>query len=319
MTIIRLSGAAGLLLLASTASVLAADSLPGAAFSGPAPETIEAPSVISSEAPADGAVGTGWYLRGDIGYGMGDIALEGDIGVPYVVEGQDSDGNTITWTERSKTRLTDADRGNFFMGGLGFGYDFGWIRTDLTVDMSSKSKVEASRRGTDSLRVSGDYRCETDAACIAEEQAKLSTLTTFLNVYADLGNWNGISPYVGAGVGAAYVDWSEHKTSETCRSLTGGCVPGYPDEATSIDPLSRTWRQDDSSNWRLAWALMAGVSYNLDENLALDLGYRYTRITDGNVVSNVRGTAGLGIGSIDYEDLENHEIRAGLRYTLPSD
>jgi opacity protein-like surface antigen len=318
MMTIRLSGAAGLFLLASTASGLSADSLAGA-FSGPGPETIAAPSVVSSEAPADGAVGTGWYLRGDIGYGTGDITLKGDVDVPYLVEGQDEDGDTITWTERSDTRLTKTERGNFFMGGLGVGYDHGWIRGDLTVDLSSKSTVEASRRGTDALHAAGDYRCETDAGCIAEERAKLSLVTTFLNLYADLGNWKGISPYVGAGVGAAFVDWSEHKTTETCRSFNGGCVPGYADDAVSMDPLRRTWQQDNSSEWRLAWALMAGVSYNLDENLALDLGYRYMRIDDGNLVSNVRGSTGDGLGKIDYEDLENHEIRAGLRYTLPSD
>ena len=205
------------------------------------------------------------------------------------------------------------------MGGLGFGYDQGWIRGDLTVDLSSNSKVKASRRGTDGIAVPSDYRCESDASCLAEERVELSTLTTFLNVYADIGQWNGLSPYVGVGLGAAYVDWSDHRTTQTCHSSTGGCIPGYADTAENIDPIIKSWRQDDSSDWRLAWALMAGVSYSLDENLSVDIGYRYTRIEDGSVLSNVRGTAEGGLGKIEYEDLQNHEIRAGLRYTLATD
>jgi opacity protein-like surface antigen len=312
MTTPRLIRAAGLLLLASTSSTLAADS----GLSGTAPET--SPMIIESEVPKP-VVGKGWYLRGDIGYGTGEIALEGDIDVPYYVFGEDGEGNPISWTERSSTKIGNVERGNFWSGGLGVGYDHGFVRGDITLDYTSKSKVTASRRGSDNLMVSGDYRCETDGACRAEERAEVGTLTTLLNVYADIGSFKGLSPYVGAGIGFSYVDWDTHKTIETCRSLADGCQPGYEDPASSADANGKTWRQNDSSNWRIAWALMAGVSYNLDENLALDVGYRYTGIEDGNLISNFLSAGGRPSGKLDYEDFANHEVRAGLRYTLPAE
>ncbi|MCB4770992.1 outer membrane beta-barrel protein [Ancylobacter sp. Lp-2] len=104
--------------------------------------------------------------------------------------------------------------------GLGIGGRFAdWLRLDLTADY--RTKADYSLGG-----ISGDY----------------SVGTVLANGYLDLGNWHGLTPYVGAGIGLGYADLD---------------LPGF------------------GSGWGLAWAAMGGVAIDLAPNWQLDLGYRY--------------------------------------------
>jgi opacity protein-like surface antigen len=114
---------------------------------------------------------SGWYLRGDLGYGWGQISsTQSATGFP----------NTIT-----------SSLGNAPTGGVGFGIKRGWIRTDLTADYLSDMKY----RGT--------------VAVPDDVTAKMSAWSVLLNGYLDLGSWYRVSPYIGAGVGAARVKKSD--------------------------------------------------------------------------------------------------------------
>lgn len=105
--------------------------------------------------------------------------------------------------------------------GLGVGYQFNnWLRGDVTLDYQFASRFAAG----DNPIVAG---------------SKMWSSATFANGYVDIGTWWGVTPYVGAGIGAAY------------NNLGG------------------------FSNWNFAWAGMAGAAYHLSPNLSIDLGYRY--------------------------------------------
>ena len=161
------------------------------------------------------------------------------------------------------------------------------------------------------------YRCEGDAFCRAKESGDVSTLTVLANAYADLGEYYGITPYVGAGVGASYVSWSDWKTTQGCLGSGHDCTPDY----AMTDPehiwQNLTWKQKgDSDKWSLAWALMAGASYKLSDKLDLDVGYRYLKIEDGDVQTDYKYVNGEKIGKLEYKDFANHEVRAGLRYNF---
>ena len=111
-----------------------------------------------------------WYLRGDIGYVVAD-----DPAVSY------ADGVVQFLNEE----FDDA----WLIGG-GFGYRYNsWFRTDVTFDYRAF-----------------DFTGNTPCGCPGDsvETYKLDTWTFMLNAYADLGTWYGVTPYVGAGVGAAY-------------------------------------------------------------------------------------------------------------------
>jgi opacity protein-like surface antigen len=105
--------------------------------------------------------------------------------------------------------------------GAGVGYQFSnWLRADLTVDYQFPSRFSI----LDNPLVAGN---------------KLWSSAVFANGYVDLGTWFGVTPYVGAGIGAAY------------NSLAGEGL------------------------WNFAWAGMVGAAYHLSPNLAVDFGYRY--------------------------------------------
>ncbi len=119
--------------------------------------------------------------------------------------------------------------------GLGVGYNFSsWLRGDVTLDYQFGSRFSAA----DNPIVAGQ---------------KLWSSSLFANGYVDLGTWFGVTPYIGAGVGAAYNNLA------------------------------------DEGRWNVAWAAMVGAAYHLSTNLSVDFGYRYADLgsamaLDGSLV-----------------------------------
>ena len=192
---------------------------------------------------------------------LGGWYLRGDISYDF-----ETKGTIFVNTSLSSTSYIDMDFDDAWNIGVGLGYTFNdWFRADITGDIRTPAHWEDA---------------DTDVA--------ISTI--MLNGYATLGSFSGISPYVGAGIGGAHVNWS---------SIT---VPGIgPVGVYTNDPL-----------WRFAYALMAGVSFDVTENLAIDAGYRFTAIDDGRMVYDDPAFPGL----VDYTDMQLHELRIGARYTF---
>ena len=143
-----------------------------------------------------------------------------------------------------------------WMLGIGAGLRLNdWLRFDLTADYRVRSDYSA-------FGVNADY----------------STTTALANIYADLGTWNGFTPYIGAGIGAGYV------------ALDNIQVLG-----TDIG---------DASGFGVAWALMAGVAVQLNDNLQIDIGYRYISLNS------------VSLGDVPDLDQDAHEIRVGARYLI---
>ena len=63
---------------------------------------------------------------------------------------------------------------------------------------------------------------------------------------------------------------------------------------------------------------MAGLSYDITENLKLDVGYRYQNIDSGPMFGYDSDSQLAGASGVQAYDrgFETHEIRAGLRYEL---
>jgi opacity protein-like surface antigen len=101
------------------------------------------------------------------------------------------------------------------------------------------------------------------------------------SVYYDLPLNGPIKPFVGAGIGAADVSFEDHGTSATGTLL-------------------------DESATAFAWHLTGGIDYEIRENVALEVGYRYLAVEDVDVTA-FDGTP----SSVDVAD---HIVFAGLRY-----
>jgi opacity protein-like surface antigen len=69
----------------------------------------------------------------------------------------------------------------------------------------------------------------------------------------------------------------------------------------------------NSGDWNLAWALHAGVAYNVSKNLKVELAYRYLNL--GSITDTVDCIGGCVADSYKFSDLHSHDIMLGLRWT----
>lgn len=178
-----------------------------------------------------------------------------------------------------------ANIGDSAIIGIGAGYQFNnWFRADATMEYRSSA---AYRKG-----MTYTAFC-ANPFCLDTYTANVSTAAFMLNGYVDLGTWAGVTPYLGAGVGLA---------NHRMKGLTDvGAGLGYA---------------NDSSKTNFAWALMAGLGYNVTQNLKIDMGYRYMDM--GTINSNpiVCETVSGCFFEVQSYKATAHDFRLGVRYTL---
>lgn len=276
MSIFKKSFLACMLALAASTSAMAAD------MAEPMPVAEAIPIVEEAE------MGSNWYLRGDVGY-----ALWGEVR---------TDASWITGSD-----ITGHEASENFSAGFGAGYNFGWIRADITLDYFAPSTYTGRTSGTCS---------NATGSCSSVEESSVETFASLVNAYFDLGTWSGITPYIGGGVGMAQVNWDKWTTAETCVATGAQTCPQYHNAAASPTTSTYSYSNTGNSQIRLAYAAMAGLSYEMTKNMSIDVGYRYMVIDNGKAVSSYLGGAGTAVGSIDYTNLYTHEVRVGFRYLI---
>lgn len=259
---------------------------------------------LNNESPVQ--IGNGWYLRGDVG-----------------------------WTrERPPALAPDAalsaalQEGSGWAAGLGAGYQFNsWFRGDLTLDY--RNTLRASAR-------SANFDCVTDVVgvnngagtpvgisaingeCYSQQKARFQRTSLLANAYLDLGNWSGITPYVGAGAGVTYgrasgvYNWYMSNDNsiynpniEYPDGFPPNWVTGTGDATTG--PTGFTFGNQNKrvnvagTKVNFTWALMAGIAVDLSRNAKVDFGYRFVNM----------GTFAPGAPKSDGQ---LHEYRIGFRY-----
>ena len=125
-------------------------------------------------------------------------------------------------------------------------------------------------------------------------KSSLRTETLMFNAYHDLGKMGGFVPYVGAGLGFAY-----HRLGDVTIA-----DPSTPNTIFGDTKLS------------FAWALMAGVGYQITDRAILDIGYRYIDLglaRSTNYDSALSYDPRLGVTE------RAHEFKVGIRYHFGTD
>ena len=281
------------LMLASAFVVGAAGAAKAADLLPPAPR-VEAP--IAAEPDF-----SGWYIRGDVGIGLRRGVDLRSVPDPLT---QGGPGFVPTNYSLSAARFSAAP-----LIGFGIGYKVNqWFRTDLTFDYR-----DASFSAHDTLVWNNGVAPPGMQSVVLRNfyRGNLTTMTALFNGYFDLGTWYGITPFVGAGIGIA---------RQTIHGMTDN---GYSNifagpGAGSSFATSGTYRMSHST--RLAWALMAGVAYDVNARLKLELGYRYLRV--GNVKTAIPNCNAFGPGfqpcnvTLQFKGSGSHDLRIGLRWML---
>ncbi|MBV8850558.1 MAG: porin family protein [Methylobacteriaceae bacterium] len=289
------SATVALAIAASSSTLFAADLL-RAPFSPPQ----------NDDVPVE--LGTGWYIRGDL-----DFARE----------------NAPVLTADLGSTARNLLRNNIAAGG-GFGYQFNnWIRTDVTAEFR---RQKTTFNGTDVIACPYTIAGVSDANgnpvgiaglfnnCGSRQTASLQRMVGLVNGYVDLGNWWHIAPYVGAGVGISYTRLNGavnyyNLSDGSPYDVTTSYPNGFPPIWINSPPVPVghiNWdRTITSRQVALAWALMAGVAYDLTPHAKIDVGYRYLNMGRLNGVASVMGGT-----SSNSSNTTAQEVRVGLRYVI---
>ncbi|HMK90824.1 MAG TPA: hypothetical protein VK446_14480 [Methylocystis sp.] len=261
--------------------------------------------------------GSGWYLRADIGYE--------NTQAPVV----------------SADFPINVDRLSNATGGIGFGFQFNsWFRTDLSLDRSvlGQNGPLASiycpyGNVVNVTPVSGNafqgYLYNPNETCTPYIQSHVNRSSLIANAYFDIGNWYGITPYVGAGVGLSYLQSSYTQAyfenasgtlwapnlAQTGTTPTWWQFCGFNNQVCQVFvnqqyPFAQINGNGSGSKKvvRFAWDATAGVSYDISQNLKLDLNYRF--LGSGSLTSLPSFLTGAAPVS---KELYSQEVRVGLR------
>ncbi|KAB0678026.1 outer membrane protein [Aureimonas leprariae] len=238
---------------------------------------------------------SGWYLRGDVGY-VFKSNNNGHWDFWNQFPGVEGVDDTFYYKD------FDLDDAASFGGGVGYRFN-DFLRTDVTADYFSPDLD--GRRGCPSYIAATQYgQAAPDITCKYKDSADVDIVTVMANAYVDLGTYSIFTPYIGGGLGAAYVDYGNLKV-EQCGTSDCGASPN-----------DNVFHNKGEDSWRFAGSLMAGVTMDVTGPLKLDVGYKYTHITDGDAFGYDAADRATGAKGAQIKDdgFDLHTIRAGLRY-----
>ena len=215
-----------------------------------------------------------WYLRGDIGFSNQKVnKLTNPAATSSIV--QSSYGFDAAPTI-----------------GLGIGYYYNdWLRFDVTGEYRGRANFHGS-----------EIYATSPARSTDEYGGSKSEWLFLFNGYVDLGTWNRVTPFVGAGVG--FSRNSIHNFQDACHNC-GGNV-GF----TGISFA------EDRSKWNFAWALHAGLAYKVSKNFVVELSYRYLDMGKAETGALVAFDGSGTISGSTFDKLTSHDVRLGLRFNL---
>jgi opacity protein-like surface antigen len=225
----------------------------------------------------------GWYLRGDIG-----------------MTNQKLDNLTLTnGTFPAGFQSTGMGFDSSTSYDLGVGYKFNnWFRADVT----GEYRGNANFHGSQFLPVGAGA---PGTSGVDNYSGSKSEWVAMVNGYVDLGTWWCMTPFVGAGVGMSRNTISGFRDDGIFNN-TGNPIP---------QAVSSTFAAD-GSKWNFAWALHAGVAYNVTRNVTVELAYRYMSLGDGvtGATNSFDGVTVVNGSGFTMKNITSNDIKLGVRW-----
>ncbi|WP_298918457.1 outer membrane beta-barrel protein [uncultured Algimonas sp.] len=138
-----------------------------------------------------------------------------------------------------------------------------------------------------------------------------------LNAFYDFNDFGRFEPYIGAGLGIVSND-----LTLAAQDFQNGPVLVRHPVCVTQPPNAAAFRacQVDDKDTGFGWNLMAGLGYNITDNLTWDTTYKYSDLGDADldgtyIQAGVPGTGGVfaSLGAT-VEDLTSHTLMTGFRY-----
>jgi opacity protein-like surface antigen len=172
--------------------------------------------------------------------------------------------------------------------GLGIGWQHShWLRFDAT----GEYRGDAVFVGQDQYPGGFGFTAGTN-----EYTADIKSWLGLVNAYVDMGNWCGFTPFVGAGIGFASIS-----------------VEGLKDINV---PQSGVAFGGDNTSTNFAWALHAGVSYDVSPQTVIDLTYRYADLGSAKSGAVYDYTGAFSYSGLQIRDITSNDLMLGVRYKL---
>lgn len=220
---------------------------------------------------------TGWYLRGNAGYGVHtDVELSGDMTSALHGNGIQSEGSPAL--------------------SLGLGYEF---------DNNWRLELDGDTLWTDMGNISQ----------IPSSSAKLRTNSLMLNALYDFDGFGKWEPYVGAGIGLVQGNASltahDFPSAENILTISPACVGARTaDQALSCDISDK----DTGLGWQLMAGLGRKISDNLTWDTHYSYMNGPDLDLTGQRTNGVTGA--ITPISAELSDVGAHTLMTGLRYTF---
>lgn len=272
-------------------------------------------------------LGSSWYMRGDVSYNFNlqqerGFAYDPIVGLPSLRFGfGDSFGYgvgmgkqltsliradvTVDRTASSETVFSDF---RSFSGTRQFEY------TDATLAVVGAT-VSFDRNGTQIGNSCADAFCTAAAANNSFGIGGTETIDTsyavfsvLANGYVDLTTIAGLTPYIGGGLGMARPAVNLRHTVTCSANENEAC--GFPGGNFGEVVQDYVLIDDTYAKWLPTYAVAAGASYDLTENVKLDFGYRFQHIMD---IDSVLDGANLTDTTLLNDKDTVHSVRLGVR------
>lgn len=215
----------------------------------------------------------GWYLRGDIGFSNQQVKRL---------------DNALYYTPGTTVQNTGLGFDSAGIFGLGVGYRFNnWFRADVTGEYRGKSNFH----GADIVSFNG---VPTSTNTYTGSKSEWLVLA---NVYADLGTWWCITPFVGVGIGGS------------ANTISGFTDTGQPAPSLAFGPTA--------TKWNFAWAVHAGLAYKINPSLTMELAYRYVDLGDG-ITGDMYAFDGTNnvYNPMHFKNITSHDLKFGVRWAI---
>ncbi len=181
-----------------------------------------------------------------------------------------------------------------------------WLRMDGTLEYRFGGRLQSSYAISDPAPFAGagSFRAANRL------RAGVSSIVALVNGYVDLGDYWGAKPFVGAGIGVA--DNALSGVSDRGFAVSG---------AGAALPVGGVFSNASRTNF--AWALTAGLDFDIAPDLKLEISYRYLNL--GTIaVGGLHCVAGVqtclggaGVAATSRNALASNDVRVGLIWLVP--
>lgn len=201
-------------------------------------------------------------------------------------------GSYVVTDAGSTQGSVNLDFNEEYADGFGAGIFMGWV-----LDDNFRFEVEGTFRSADLEEVTvvrdGNLPPFTTPGQVVDVGGDAQSGAVMTNLYYDVHLFDGpILPWIGAGIGGAFVDYS----------IDGTVVdPVFPNPTVALF-------EGKDTTWVFAYQFMAGVTFPISEGVSMSASYRYFRTQDF-VYVDVYGE--------EFEtDLAQHNLDIAMQFHL---